>query len=267
MITELPGVYVALAALAGMLIGSFLNVCIHRLPRDLSVVVPRSFCPGCGKQIAWFDNLPVLSYVILRGKCRACGQSIAWRYPLVEIACGILFGVIAWRYGLSLAALKWSVFEGLMIGLFWTDLEERLLPDELTIGGSIVGLILAAFLGVPGSFLSLVFPSIKMPEQGLLGAALGAFLLSVPIWALGLFWGRVRKVEALGLGDVKLLVLIGAFLGVEAGFPALMMGAVGGLVIGVIYIAVTRQSFRTYQLPFGSFLCLGAGLMPVISKL
>ena len=267
MISELPGAYVAFATIVGMLIGSFINVCIYRLPRDLSVVTPRSFCPGCGGQVAWFDNIPVLSYVVLRGKCRACGESIAWRYPVVEIITGILYGLVAWRYGLTAAALKWCVFESLLVGLFWTDLEERLLPDELTIGGCILGLVFAAVVGIPGSLVSMVFNSLPAPWRGLLGSVSGGVFLAFPVWALGALWGRIRKVEALGLGDVKLLGLIGAFLGVEAGLPALMIGAIGGLIAGVLYIAVTKGSFRTYQLPFGSFLCVGAGLMPIISKL
>lgn len=267
MISELPGAYLAFAAIVGMLIGSFLNVCIYRLPRDLSVATPRSFCPGCGEPVAWFDNVPVVSYVVLRGRCRTCGQSIAWRYPVVEIVTGILFALVGWRYGMTVAALKWCVLEALVVALFWTDLEERLLPDELTIGGCIAGLAFAAVIGVPGSLISLVLSGIPMPWRGLTGAVLGSLFLSMPVWGLGALWGKVRKIEALGLGDVKLLSLIGAFLGVEAGLPALMIGAVSGLIAGVIYILVTKQSFRTYQLPFGSFLCLGAGLMPVISKL
>ncbi|MBV9763603.1 MAG: prepilin peptidase, partial [Acidobacteriaceae bacterium] len=135
--------FVAIATIVGLVTGSFLNVCIYRIPRDVSIVFPRSFCVECGKQISWYDNVPLLSYALLHGRCRFCRKPIELRYPIVELMTAVVFIAIAIRYGWSVAALKWAVFEATLIVLFWTDLEERILPDELTLGGFAAGLIFA----------------------------------------------------------------------------------------------------------------------------
>src|ERR1700761_9552281 len=168
--------YVALSALAGLLVGSFLNVCIYRLPRDLSGIIPRSFCPECGMPIAWYDNVPLLSYSLLRGRCRGCTRAIPARYPLVELTTAILFGFVVSEYGWTLAAAKWCVFEAILIALFWTDLEERILPDELTLGGTAAGLVFAAFVAVPSVAGVLLLPEAPTALQSLLSAATGALL-------------------------------------------------------------------------------------------
>jgi leader peptidase (prepilin peptidase)/N-methyltransferase len=257
--------YVALAALFGLLFGSFLNVCIYRLPRDLSVVAPRSFCPECGRQIAWYDNLPVLSYAALRGRCRHCSKPISIRYLVVELTTAALFAVTAYRYGASLPALKWGVFDALMVALFWTDLEERILPDELTLGGALAGLVSSMFVAVPG--LSDIFFSQWSPwVRSVLDALVGGLALSLPLWALGWLYGRIRKREALGRGDVKLLAAIGVFLGLESGLFALLLGALTGSILGLAYIFWKRKDAASYELPFGSFLCLGAVVAPLVGR-
>jgi leader peptidase (prepilin peptidase) / N-methyltransferase len=258
--------HVALAGLFGLAIGSFLNVCIYRLPRDLSVVKPRSFCPECEKPIDWRDNIPLLSYAKLRGRCRDCGVGISWRYPVVELLTGILFACAAAHYGWTLAALKWCVFEALMVGLFWTDLEERILPDELTLGGAAAGVALALFTTVPGVVGELLLPLRRPVWQSLVNAAAGAAFLAGPVWILGVTYARLRKKDGLGLGDVKLLVLMGIFLGLENGLLALMIGAISGSVIGMAYVYFTKKKVADYELPFGSFLCAGAALVPLFSK-
>jgi leader peptidase (prepilin peptidase)/N-methyltransferase len=254
-------------ALFGLLIGSFLNVCIYRIIRDLSVVTPRSFCPECGESIAWFDNIPVVSYVRLRGKCRHCGKRISMRYPVVELLTAIVFALLGARYGLHLTSLKWCVFEAILIVLFFTDLEERILPDELTIGGTAVGLIFAAFVHVTGAFSELLLSGKRPLVQSLFEAVLGALVLSLPIWWLALFWARLRKREVLGMGDVKLLPMIGAFLGLEHGITALLIGSVSGVVLGGGYILLTRQKAGSYELPLGTFFCLGAGILPLLNSI
>jgi leader peptidase (prepilin peptidase) / N-methyltransferase len=233
----------------------------------MSVIGPRSFCPECGRNIAWYDNIPVLSYALLRGACRACGQPIGFRYPIVEVMTAGLFTAVFLRYGWSLAALKWMIFEALLVALFWTDLEERILPDELTLGGTVIGLVLAFFVTIPSLFGDVLLPQWKPAWRSLLGAGLGGTLLAGPIWLLGKIYGRIRKREALGLGDVKLLMLFGAFLGLENGLLALLIGAVAGSVIGLLYIFAARKSFSDTELPFGSFLCAGAAFLPLVNRL
>lgn len=257
----------ALLALFGLLVGSFLNVCIYRIVRDMSVVRPRSFCPDCGEYIAWFDNIPVVSYLLLRGNCRHCKQPIALRYPIVEILTAILFALVGARYGMHLPSLKWCVFEGLLVTLAFVDLEERILPDEVTIGGSVVGLLFAFFIPVSGPFHELFLPHARPLFQSLFEIALGIALLTLPIWGVAEFWSRVRKMEMLGLGDVKLLPLIGAFLGLEHGFNALLIGSVSGVILGGGYILFTRKEASSYELPLGTFFCLGAALVPLLSKI
>jgi leader peptidase (prepilin peptidase)/N-methyltransferase len=264
---DLEALYVAAAALFGLLFGSFLNVCIYRIPRDLSVAAPRSYCPECGACIRWHDNVPLLSYALLRGCCRACGKRIGFRYPIVELTTALLFAAVIIRYGWTLGGLKWALFEALVITLFWTDMEERILPDELTVGGTLAGLILAIFVQVPGQASELLPPGSKLAWRSLLNAGMGAMVLAGPIWVLGIVYAHVRGREGVGLGDVKLLVLLGVFLGLENGLLALLIGAISGSVLGMAYIWLTHKKASTYELPLGSFLCAGAALAPLVKKL
>ncbi|MGI8960344.1 MAG: prepilin peptidase [Bryobacteraceae bacterium] len=265
--SDLEPLYVAIAIVFGLIFGSFLNVCIYRIPRDLSVVAPRSFCTECGEGIAWHDNVPLLSYAVLRGRCRACGTRIGLRYPVVELSTAILLAATAVQYGWTISALKWALFEAILVTLFWTDIEERILPDELTLGGAVAGLVLALFVRVPGQLPVLFLPNSKMVWQSVFNAGFGATVLAGPIWMLGSIYARVRKREGLGLGDVKLLVLLGVFLGLENGLLALLIGVLSGSVIGIVYIWLARKKASTYELPFGSFLCAGAALVPLVNKL
>lgn len=259
--------YVIGAALAGLLIGSFLNVCIYRIPRDLSIVAPRSFCTECGKQIAWYDNIPVFSYVALRAKCRHCGQKIGIRYPVVELTTAVLFACVAYRYGFTPVAGKWALWEAMLVVLFWTDMEEQILPDELTLGGSVLGLVIACFIPVPGALLLALFPAWKPIWRSMLEIGLGIALLAFPMWLLGFLYEKVRHREGLGFGDVKLVVLMSTFLGFENCVFATMLGAIGGSLIGVVYCLVTRRKMSETHLPFGSFLCAGAAIVPIIYHL
>ena len=149
---------IVLAVLAGLLIGSFLNVCIFRLPRDVSVVSPRSFCTGCEKTIAWYDNIPLLSFVLLRGRCRHCAERIPVRYPIVELATAVAFGLCVAKFGVSVHALKYALFSAIMIALIATDIETQILPDEFTLGGTVLGLVIAAFVPFPPGLMQVLLP-------------------------------------------------------------------------------------------------------------
>lgn len=246
------------AGLFGLLFGSFLNVCIYRVPRDLSIAWPGSSCPSCGSPIAWYDNLPVLSFLILRGRCRKCAKPIGYRYLAVEVATALLFGFIAASLGFTLESLKGCLFVSILMVLFWTDVEERLLPDEFTLGGTLVGLILAAFVPLHSGLAGSMIPAAGPRVQSLFNSAAGALALAVPLAGIGWIYQRVRRRVGLGMGDVKLLALIGAFLGVERGLVALLIGSLSGSIVGVTYIFARRKDPHTYQLPLGSFLCAGA---------
>lgn len=260
-------IFVVFAGLFGLLFGSFLNVCIYRIPRDLSVVHPRSFCPGCQHGISWYDNIPVASYVFLRGRCRRCSHLIGWHYPFVEACTAALFALITAEYGWSAAALKWMLFEAIMIVLFWTDLQERILPDELTIGGGGAGLLLALFVPTPGLFGTWLLPSLQPAYSSLLNSATAACILSLPIGLVAWIYGKVRHREGLGLGDLKLLILLGVFLGLEDGVRALLIASIAGSVIGIVYVLITRKDASTYWLPFGSFLCAAGAILPLFRGL
>lgn len=249
---------VLLASIGGLLIGSFLNVCIYRMPRDISIVSPRSFCPECGKQIHWYDNIPLFSYIFLRGRCRNCRKPIGIQYPLVELVTAVLFAFTVAKYGWNLGALKWIFLEAILIVLFWTDIEERILPDELTLGGAALGILLAIFVYLPDGLAELLLPAARPVWKSLTNAALGAVLLAGPMWLVAMIYARLRGREGLGLGDVKLLALLGIFLGLERGLLALLIGAAGGSTIGLAYIWLARKRAASYELPFGTFLCVAA---------
>ncbi len=250
---------ILIACLAGLLIGSFLNVCVYRWPRDLSVVRPRSFCPGCEKTIAWYDNIPVLSYALLRGRCRYCRESIPWRYPLVELATGIAFGVCFAAFGMTVQGVKYAVLSVLLIALTASDLESRILPDEFTLGGVVLGLAFALFVPIDAYILTFVIPTSYAPRwHWLAESAFAALLGSGAIWLVAFLYEKFRHREGMGLGDVKMIAMIGAFLGLRWVLLTLMLASLAGSIGGLIYLRATRKEASTYELPFGSFLGLSA---------
>jgi leader peptidase (prepilin peptidase) / N-methyltransferase len=250
--------YSLIAFLYGLVIGSFLNVCIYRLPRDLSVVKPRSFCPGCEKPIAWYDNIPVLSFFLLGRKCRHCGASISFRYPLVELLTGLLFFLIVLALGPTAVAFKLSVLCALLVGLTFTDLDALILPDELTLGGTVVGFLFAWFVPVDDLVARLALsiagyhpsPHWASVAESVAGAVLPAGFLGLGGW----LFEKIRHKEGLGLGDVKMMAMVGAFLGLRAALLTLVVGSIAGSVVGLIYIYATKKDASTYELPFGAFL-------------
>jgi leader peptidase (prepilin peptidase)/N-methyltransferase len=259
-----------LGLLFGLLIGSFLNVCVYRLPRDLSVVRPRSYCPACEHPIAWYDNVPILSYALLRGHCRKCRSRISVRYPVVEIVTGLLFFYYLLRMGPTPMAAKYCLLGALLVGLLFSDLEERILPDEFTLGGTLLGFMLAWFIKVQDITAHAVFwllgiridagsPVMSFAES-LFGALIPAFFL----WLGGYLYEKVRKREGMGFGDVKMMLMIGAFLGLRDSLLTLIIGSVVGSVVGYLYIRITHKEASTYELPFGTFLALGALVVTLI---
>ena len=227
-------------ALLGLAVGSFLNVCIHRLPRGASVVAPGSHCPACRRPIRWFDNVPVVSYVVLRGRCRACRTPIGPVYPLVELATAGLF-LLQWQaLGLQPLLAVRLAFTAALVVLFVVDLRHHLLPDAITLPGIAVGLTCSLGLE-PGGFDALA---------GALGGG-GALLGIAKAYAL------VRGREGLGMGDVKMLAMIGAFLGLPLAFVTLAWGSLAGAAVG---IGMMRSAGVDWQhpLPFGSFLAVAA---------
>jgi leader peptidase (prepilin peptidase)/N-methyltransferase len=257
----------ALAGLFGLLIGSFLNVCIYRWPRDLSVVAPRSHCTACERGIAWYDNIPVLSYLILGGRCRHCGAAIHWRYPIVELLTGLSFGFFVYQYGLTLEGLKFCIFAAILIALGFADADTRILPDELTIGGTAIGFVLSGFVPVADStfhFLAGAFgfqPAARVSSLG--EAVLGAVVCAGSIWLAGWLFEKLRHKEGLGLGDVKMLAMIGAFLGVQATLLTIILGSLIGAITGLTWIKLKGEDAATFQLPFGTFLAIGAFLVAI----
>jgi leader peptidase (prepilin peptidase) / N-methyltransferase len=248
-----------IAALAGLLIGSFLNVCIYRLPRDLSVVKPRSFCPQCEGPIAWFDNIPLLSYLVLAGRCRRCGQRIPVRYPVVELLTGAAFFCAVWFLGPAAAAAKFCVFGAIVIALLFSDLEERILPDEFTLGGAAAGIVFAAFVPLNPGIVALLFHTARNQRLLSLGESLfAAAFCSGALWLVGTLYQKVRHREGLGFGDVKMVAMIGAFLGIQGALLTLIVGSLLGAIVGLCYIWFTGKDASTYELPFGTFLGVAA---------
>ena len=225
----------------GLVFGSFLNVVIHRLPRGMSLLRPGSHCPACGAQVRWFDNVPVISYLLLAGRCRVCRTAISPRYPLVELASGTLAVTVVVRFGLTLAGLEATLLVMLLLPLAFIDLEHHLLPDVLTLPGIAVGLLGSACGGLVS------------PLDAVIGAVVGA---AVPYGVIVVYrW--LRGAEGMGLGDVKLLAMIGAFLGWRGVLLALGLAASAGALLGLTLIAVGRGR-RDTELPFGTFLACAA---------
>jgi len=244
-----------LAGLAGLLIGSFLNVCVYRLPRDLSVVRPRSHCPACEKQIDWYDNIPVVSYLILGARCRHCGERIPLRYPIVELATAAAFVLCVAKLGLTWPAAKFAALSAILITLIATDLEERILPDEFTLGGSVLGIALSGVVPLdPGIASFLLFGTIGQRWLSVAESLTGALVASGLIWGFAWLYGKIRKRDVLGLGDVKMIAMLGAFLGLEEALLILCVAGFFGSIVGILYIVIAKKDWSTYELPYGSFI-------------
>lgn len=228
------------AGLAGLAVGSYLNVVAHRLPRGESTIRPASRCPACGTTIRSFDNIPLLSYLLLRGRCRSCQTRIPVRYPALEAATGVLFAACVTRFGVSWRAAFSALFVALLLALMAIDLEHFLLPDWLTLPGTAAGLL--------GNFA--LSGDIR---PFLLAAALGA---TVPLLLIGGWW-LVRRELAMGYGDVKMLAMIGAFLGWPGTLVTLVVSSAAGAAVGVALMGLGGADGKT-RLPFGVFLAIGS---------
>ena len=260
------------AFLIGLCIGSFLNVCVARWPRDLSVVRPRSRCPHCGHTLAWFENIPLVSWLVLRARCRCCDEPISAIYPLLELAIGVLWAMIVAHYGPTFTALRLAVFLTILVGVALTDLRHYLIPDGFTVSGLLW--TLGTALGAPFVGESLLFAG---PYDALVGACAGAGLIAVIGW-LG---EAALKKEAMGMGDMTLMAFVGAALGPARAIATVFLGATIGAVafLAIVYpIALLRRGRVTTQtelalggpesvpmemplVPFGVFLAPAAVIM------
>jgi leader peptidase (prepilin peptidase) / N-methyltransferase len=263
----LPGPLIAGAVfLFGLLIGSFLNVCIVRIPAGKSIVLPASACPKCGAPIKPYDNIPVISYLILGGKCRGCRTNISPMYPLVELLNGALYLVCYLAFGMTIETVKWSIFSSLLLILVFTDLRERILPDVINYTGFAIALVLSLFLPPSDGSAQWIanhyfaFPP-PMPIISLADAIFGAAFGSGILWIISEGYFRLRKREGMGLGDVKMMLMAGAFLGLKRTVLTILLGSILGSIIGVAFIAIRRKG-TDYELPFGTF--LGAGALIVV---
>lgn len=273
-----PGFVGGAAFAFGLVVGSFLNVVAHRLPEGESVVWPGSRCPACRQAIAPWDNVPVLSFLWLRGRCRSCGVQISWRYPAFELLTGLVFAAIALRYGLTLATPVWLLFAAILLATAAIDFDHQIIPDELSLGGLAVGLVAMPLLAVAGG--GAAWPALH-------GAALGAFLGGGSLWLIGFAHARIsvamgRTFEhwpgegealpapssldywvwfpGLGFGDVKLLAMIGAFVGVVGVVKTILAASLVGLTMGLVFMAIWRRA----DAPFGFAPAIAVGALLVV---
>ena len=252
----------AIALFFGLAIGSFLNVCIARLPLDISVVAPRSHCPKCRKLIAWYDNLPILSYFWLGARCRRCNVARSARYPAIEALTAVVSVLLILQYGLTPAWFVYLVFSCSMIVLVMIDFDHRILPDVITLNGIWIGVLASVYLAPSSSLASRLLSVVGVVGSGQRVEALTASLVGI-VFGGGLLWAvreaffRIRGIEGMGFGDVKMMAMVGAFLGLPLTLLTILLGSVVGSVIGLSVIKLFGKS-RNYELPFGTFLGMGA---------
>jgi leader peptidase (prepilin peptidase)/N-methyltransferase len=246
----------------GLVIGSFLNVCIVRLPRGGSIVTPPSHCPRCQSSVKFYDNIPIISFLLLRGKCRNCGEPISWQYPLVELMNALFYVWIVHEFWLGGEAFLMMVLCSSLIVITFIDLDHLIIPDIITLPGMLVGLSLAPFFMSPLGdqlpfHLDQLLPHAGPYLTGFLNSLIGLILGGGPLLAIGWIWEKLRHVEAMGGGDVKLMGMVGSFLGWKGALLTIMLGALTGSVIGVLLIALNRHKIGKH-IPFGPFLAAGA---------
>ncbi len=229
------------AFLFGSAIGSFLNVCIHRLPKEESIVTPRSRCPVCQTPIRALDNIPLVSFVVLRGRCRSCRTPISWRYPLVEGLTGILFALAVVRFGITPQAVFLVAFLSGLVVVTFIDIDHQIIPNAITLPGIPLGLLTGLLFGQPSLL------------DRLIGTLAGAGFLYLVLFYGGVLYGQ----EAMGEGDLNLIALVGAFLGWKSVVVTLLVACFVGSAVGLGLMAAKRLG-RRQHIPFGPFLCLGA---------
>jgi leader peptidase (prepilin peptidase)/N-methyltransferase len=232
----------ALMALFGLAIGSFLNVCIYRLPRRMSIVSPPSRCSACGHRLSWFENIPLVSYMVLRGRCCSCRAPVSLQYPIVELITAAMFAGLWWYYGPDLLLVPRLLLGCALIVLFFVDLEHQLLPNAITLPGILIGFVFSL-----------------LTEPGWISSLLGVLLGGGVLYATAEGYYRIRGEEGLGMGDVKMLAMIGAFLGWQLTLVTLFMASFAGSNIGGLLILFGGGGMKT-ALPFGTFLALGAAI-------
>ncbi len=262
-----PSLGYTLAGIFGAIIGSFLNVVIHRVPREESIVFPNSRCPSCSAVIVFYDNIPILSYLLLGGKCRGCKKHISSRYPFVEFLTAMLFIAVAWHDGLSWALPFNLIFSAALLALVFIDAEHMILPNVITYPGIVFAVI--ARLALPYLTGTLHFDDLPSLTQGalsnspvwvvsLVGSFLGALIGGGSLWLMGWTWEKLRGIEAMGLGDVKMMFMVGAYFGWRLTILTIFVGVLSGSIIGIALMA--RQGKKNMQmlLPFGVFLGIGS---------
>jgi leader peptidase (prepilin peptidase) / N-methyltransferase len=257
----------AFMGVVGAMIGSFLNVVIHRLPLEQSIVFPNSKCPRCRAQIKAYDNIPILSFLILRGKCRACRAPISARYPAVDALTALLFAAVTWHDGLSFALSFDLAFTASILALLFIDSVHMSLPNAITYPGILFALItrvVVPYFAGPSHFddlpqlITMFPPSYPAWLVSLIGAAIGALAGGGSLWLMGFLWEKLRGVEAMGLGDVKMMLMVGAYLGWRLTILTILIGALSGSLAGISLML--RRGSRNLQmmLPFGIFLGIGS---------
>jgi leader peptidase (prepilin peptidase) / N-methyltransferase len=262
-----PPINYILVGILGAIIGSFLNVVIHRVPLEESIVFPNSRCPSCSAVIAFYDNVPVLSYLLLRGRCRACKQRVSPRYPAVELMTALLFVAVVWRTGVTAALPFDLVFVSALVALIFIDAEHMILPNAITYPG--IAFAVVARLAIPYLMGQPHFDDLPWLLEGLFqgwplwaaslgGAVLGALVGGGSLWLMGWIWEKLRGIEAMGLGDVKMMFMVGAYLGWRLTILTIFMGVFSGSIIGIVVMLVQGRRDLKIYLPFGIFLGIGA---------
>ncbi len=256
-----------IAGAFGAIIGSFLNVVIHRLPLEESIAFPNSKCPSCSAEIPFYDNVPVLSYVFLGGRCRACKARISARYPAVEILTALLFVAVIWRTGMT-AALPFDLtFVSAIVALVFIDAQHMILPNAITYPGIVFALLARLaipylveapyFDDLPG-LLNGTFAGWPVWAASLGGAFIGALIGGGSLWLMGWTWEKLRGVEAMGLGDVKMMFMVGAYVGWRLTILTIFLGVFSGSLIGIVLMILQGRKDMQMLLPFGIFLGIGS---------
>lgn len=261
-----PFGYIIAGALGGI-VGSFLNVVIHRLPLDESVAFPNSKCPSCAAAITFYDNVPVLSYVLLGGRCRSCKTRISARYPAVEILTALLFVAVTWRTGMTPALPFDLIFVSALVALVFIDAEHMILPNAITYPGIVFALVarlaIPYLVGAPHfddlpGLMNGTFAGRPVWAASLGGAFIGALIGGGSLWLMGWTWEKLRGVEAMGLGDVKMMFMVGAYFGWRLTILTIFLGVFSGSLIGIVLMMRQGKKDMQMLLPFGIFLGIGS---------